>query len=436
MTARDVQVGLTLAGVDVLDVAIQEARITWGRGDLFDQPDVASVRLVLDVDRAGWDIDALPFDVGAAVVVTAPAPSLPTEVVAEARVADFDLELDQDTGHTHLHVVADDALAQLANVYVGDQPWPSESAIARAQRIVGLLPPALTGLEAEFGALPERFWQLRDRDVDRQPALSLLHDVARSTDTGLYLVTGEAGETPTKYLFHGLSLDHAGRVFALVGSFYEIVDAAGVEEVALSADWLDDDVRYRKGLAQLVTVAQVDYWDDVALADASVTYTAAAAEAAHGSRREAIRTQLVDQADAETLAARTLLRGVPSWRTDSLTWDASNGGPASDAALTMQRFLRLRDRVGLGVLLTDLPAWVPGEVDYVFVEGGELRYVVDRYDRGDGNTGRWLVTMAVVPAAGIGRGITYTETLAEHPAMTYENIASTVRYVDALAVGV
>lgn len=434
MTARDVQIAVTLAGVDVLDVAVEEARVVWGRGDLYEQPDVATVDLVLDVDRAGWDINALPFDIGADVVITAPAPSLPTETVAVARLADMVLEYDDATGHAHLHITADDLIAQLAHIYVGDQPWPAEPAQLRAIRIVGLLPPTLNGYEVEFGALPERFWDVRDRDVDRQPALSLLHDVAESTDTGLYLVTGEPGETPLKYLFHGLSLDHPGREFALdVGSgLYEIVDAAGVAEATISADYLDAGVAYRKGLAQLVTVAQVDWWDDVALTDESVIYTSTSAEAAHGSRREAIRTGLVDQGNAEILAARALARGVPSWRTETLTWDANDGGPS---ALVMQRFLRLRDRVGLGVAITDLPAWVPVETDYVFVEGGQLRYLTDDVDRVDGHAGRWVVTMAVVPAAGIGRGITYTETLATLPAMTYENIDPTVRYLDALSVG-
>jgi hypothetical protein len=436
VTARDVGIGLTLAGVDVLDYAVQEARIVWGRGDLFEQPDVASITLLLDVDRAGWDVNALPFDVGADIVVTAPSTGLPAEHVYVGRLADMVLQFDDDTGHAHVRITGDDHLAQLAHVYVGDEPWPVEPAQLRAIRIVALLPPALSGFEVEFGALPERFWDVRDRDVDRQPALSLLQDVARSTDTGLYLVAGEAGETPLKYLFHGLSLDHPGRVFELDVDTYRVVDAAGVAEVTISTGYLDAGVDYHKGLAQLVTGAQVDYWDDVGLVDVSVLYANAGAEDLHGTRREALRTQLVDQVNAELLAARTLLRGVPSWRTETLTWDADDGGPPTAAALTLQRFLRSRDRVGLGVLITDLPSWVPDESAYVFVEGGEFRYLADRADRGDGNVGRWVVTVAVVPSAGVGLGITYTQALAEHPAMTYENIDPAVRYIDALAVGV
>lgn len=443
MTARDVQIALTLGGVDVLDYAIEEARITWGRGDIFDQADVSTIALVLDVDRAGWAVDALPFDLGSDILVEAIDASglgAADETVFVGRVSDLDLDHNPDTGHAEVKVTGDDALAQLAHIYLGDEPWPEEGAQLRAIRIAALLPVGLSGFESEFGALPERFWTVRDRDVDRQPALSLMQDVARSTDTALYVVRGESGETPLKWLYHGLSLDHPGRVFELdVGSgLYEIVDASGVEEVALSADYLDGGVNYRKGLGQLVTHAEVEYWDPIGETDVSVLYVNGAAEAAHGTRRENIRTQLVDQADAETLAARTLLRGVPSWRTETLTWDPTDGGPTSSliGTTTMFRFLRLRDRVGLGVLISDLPAWVPAEVDYVFVEGGVLRYLADDFPHADGHPGRWVVTMALVPSSGIGRGITYAEALSEHPGMTYENVDPAVRYIDALAVGV
>lgn len=438
MTARDVQIALTIAAVDVLDVAIEELSIAWGRGDLYDQPDVATLTMRLDVDRAGWSVDDLPFEVGADVVVSAPLAGEATETVFEGRVSDLDLDHDDDTDHAIVRVLADDPLAQLAHVYLGDEPWPEESAIARATRIASLLPAGLAELESEFGALPERLWTVRDRDVDRQPALSLMQQVAESTDTGLYLVIGEAGETHRKYLYHGLSLDHPGREFVLTGppAMFVIEPSPGVAEVTISADHLTDGVNYRKGLAQLVTQAQVDYYDPIGDADVSVIYTNGGAEAIHGTRRLQLRTQLVDQADAETLAGRALARGVPSWRTETLVWDASDGGPAVDPDLTLQRFLRLRDRVGLGVEITDLPAWVPSEADYVFYEGGVLTYRADRHDQGDGHPGRWIVTMAVVPSAGIGAGITYAQALSSIPGMTYQNIDPTVRYVDALSVGV
>lgn len=445
MTARDVQVGVTIDGVDVLDAAIERVTINWGRESLEEQPDTATAKLTIDVTRAGWDTNALPLALGSELVVTATHTSGDV-LVYRGALDEPTLYLDDATGHVHLSVTADDVLAELAAMYVGDEPWDLQTAQERADVILALIPSQFvygaSWASGSLGDLPERLWSIQERDVDRQPALTVLHQLAASTDTAIYVIPGPmVGGDPEAdppvppnvrtnlILFHGLSLDHPGYEFADVAGVFVKQLVAASAELTLSADHLRPDVEYSRARAQLLTDAAVLYEPSPGVeAEERLTVDTPGIY-----RRLRVETGLALQTEALDLLERLWRRNKPTWHTDSLTWDADDGGDEANL-LTL---LDAASRIGLATLIADAPAWIPTEALFVYVEGGTIEYLTDRLDRtDDANPGRWVVTMNVVPSTGIGRGISYAETLANHPTMTYTNIDPGISYAAALSIGV
>jgi len=444
MTARDVQVGVAIDGVDVLDAAIERLTVPWGRDSLDDQPDTSTAKLTLDVTRAGWDTNALPFALGSEVVITA-THSGGDVLVFRGALDEPALYFDHATEHVHLTVTADDPLADLAALYVGDEPWPLQTAQERVDAILALIPTQIvfgaSWLSGGLAELPERLWTIQERDVDRQPALTLLHQLAQSTDTACYIIPGPMiGGDPEAdppvppnirtnlLLFHGLSLDHPGYEFAEVGGVFvrQLVTASA--ELTLSADHLRPDTEYTRARAQLLTDATVVY-EPTPGNEAEVRITADLSGIYRRLRRE---TALSELTEATQLVERLWSRNQPTWHTDTLTWDADDGGTEAN----MLAMLDASTRIGLATLIADMPAWVPTEAHFVFIEGGTIEYVADQLDHDDAHSGRWIVTMNVVPSTGVGRGISYAEALANHPTMTYANIDPGISYRDALSIGV
>jgi hypothetical protein len=448
MTARDVGIAVSIGGLDVLDKALERVRVVWGRSELTDQPDTSTFSALVDVTKAGWDPNVLPFVEGAEVVVEAvwpgePSPPAAGWVVYRGAIADLELEWDDQTEHVHLKVTADDLLAEMAHVKVGDVPWPESPAEARVADIFAAMPPSLREAVAPSwlspGAvdIPERLWLVRARDVDRQPVLALLQSIATSTDAGVYItpqVDLLDGGPARRATFHSLSLDHPGRVFALVTGLYRIQPAVAGAEVTVSADHLRRGPTYRRGRAQHVTDVTLAYGTDPNTPLELQRQAPGTAEL-RGARSLRISTELVDEDNAGDLASRVITRGQPSWRTESLEWDANDGGPINPED-TLLRFLSGHYRVGLSVLIEDLPAWVPDAGGFVYVEGGTIEYAVDAHDPNDGNPGRWIVGCDIVPANGIGRGVTYNELFAALPAMTPNLTDPAITYNDAKTVGV
>jgi hypothetical protein len=453
-TARDVGVFLRFGGIlgstaiagttAIDDYAIERVRIVWGRRDVHSQPDVSTAKLVFDIDRAGYSVDALPFDIGTVVMVGAFSTAASNFPVFSGRIAEMSLYWDDRTGHTFCDIVADDPLAQLAHVFIGDEPWNAESARDRAERVRALLPPTLN-FETEWGSTPEQIWVLKSRDVDRQPALTLLQDVARSTDAALYMAHGTTAlgdTTPMKYLFHSARVQHPGRVLDdpnTDGTYTIELDPAEVD-VTLNAGMLSRAVEFVRSLAQLTTRAIVGWWD--AGVEANVDVRDAAAEQAHGSFDRKVATELVTEVDAQDVAARVLVRGTINWQTDTLAWDANDGRLVDpDADDVMCALLAGRSRYGMSIAIEGAAAWVPEAATVVFLEGGVYEYLTDPPGvlEEDEMPGRWIVELHVVPAGATGAGITWSELETTLPGILWVgavDLDPSIRWVDLATVGV
>ena len=421
MTARQVQLSFTVAGVDVAAAAVERVVVSWGRDDLGEQPGTATLTAVIDLDRAGWTTTEAPAE-GARVRVAATLEQTAVEVF-DGRIDEAAIRYDEATEHTHLRITADDLLAELAQTNIGDEPYPTEPAATRAGRIA---PPGLVAgiswTSPTLAEQPERLWTVAARDIDRQPALKLLHEIAVSTDTAVY-----AG-TDRRVVFHGLSLVHPGRVFVNNAGVWQS-ELAAAADVELSAAHLQADAEWMRARSQLVTDAVVRYRDELdPNAQPEIRRTRRAAGL---SKREQRTTELAGPAEATILAERLIRRGVPAWHTDVLVWDADDGGQAAGMFALMDATARL----GRSVQITGPPSWVPAEAVYGFVEGGTYSYVADVHPAVDEHPGRWVLGLAVVPAAGIGRGISYATAAAQHPAMTYTTIDPAITYRQARSIG-
>jgi hypothetical protein len=123
----------------------------------------------------------------------------------------------------------------------------------------------------------------------------------------------------------------------------------------------------------------------------------AALEAATGRRRVAISTKLADHAQASGVAASYLGRlSIGGWRISGLTWKAELSEQLDAAALAdIMTILDGATRLGLPILLTDLPEWSPvskGSNAPLYLEGGRFTNL----------DGAWEIELMTSSAAATG----------------------------------
>ncbi len=199
-------------------------------------------------------------------------------------------------------VVATDPIADLAHLPVGDAPWPVESVSARATRIQ-----ALTPLVWQSDASTAR---VAARDVDAQPALDLLDDLAVWAS-----------------LSGGLFYDPSLGVARFLLDTYRQTTAPGL---ILDACQLTDDANAVESVADLVNDVTVTYRDAVdPNAQPSARYTSPSSIDRFGRRAVTYSTELVDAVDANNRAQAAAIRlglSLAKWvnltTSSSLTEDA------------------------------------------------------------------------------------------------------------------
>ena len=389
-------------------------------------PDDVWVGLALDINPLGprWrDLDGRSWDsLGAApswwnlgiveiddLELLAPEDGVAVAgLVFSGLITDLDASYSLDMGGTLVKVIAQDWTADLANRYVGDQPWNLEPLGDRFARIVWL-----TGQQTTYEVDPgPAALHVSYRDVDTQQSLNLLQELARTSGGALWsatnLVTGPylwLEDVDARLPLKELEEDEGGIV--------RIVDAdlEGMGAITLSAcsvalepvHWIqasDDD-----GTRVVVNWLEQTTDNEGKLKPTQRTQTAidTTAEAETGVRRVQVSTQLVSVNDASSLAGRMLARlRTPGWRVTGLTirldpFERLN----ADALVKVMRLLDGTTRIGQAILLTDLPEWSPvanGATELaLYLEGGRLTSL-DGYwtielvtsDGGNiGNSARW-----------------------------------------------
>ena len=351
-------------------VRVQPPGPTWGQTP----PDVT-----WDTAPAvAWD------DVGAvyvddADVYSPPAGALRQGAVFSGRVTDLESKYDPAVAGTLLHVTAQNHLAELGNRYVGDAPWPVQTAADRVAAIVAAAgQPAVTAT-VDPGVAGRLLSYL---DVDAQPAAGLLARVAQSVGGVLWCPTSVAAQTALRVE----DVDARPPLFLLVEAGGVIVielnpDAAAVDLDACLFDL--DPVRWGQDSTDTATQVAVGWQDQGAEvppkpAGRTETATDEVLTASRGRFRVGVSTDLATQADARTLAGTLLARlSAGGWRVTGLTWELAATDLLDGPALA--RVMQILDgttRPGLPILLTGLPAWspiAPADTVPLYLEGGTFR---------------------------------------------------------------
>lgn len=124
-------------------------------------------------------------------------------------------------------------------------------------------------------------------------------------------------------------------------------------------------------------------------------------EERHGTRSVSVSTELQSQADARSVAGRVLARtSSDAWRAGGLTIDDEDLTPGEDTELLLY-LLDGTSRIGLPIVLTDLPVWTPGGTRTgTYLEGGTYSFV----------GGRWVLALTVSSAnSGLGASAAWDE---------------------------
>jgi len=333
-------------------------------------------------------------------------------------------------GGTVVKVTAQDDTAELANRYVGAAPWTAEPLGTRFGRIL-----AAAGQQMAYTVDPRpAAFQVTYRDVDNQPAGGLLAELGKSAGcavwsatsltTGPYLRLEDTdGRPPLQVLTEG-----ADGVVRIVPA-----TLPGGHGITLSAcDVLMDPVEWVQDVADVATRVAIGWKDQtpdpVKPVDKTVAVVDAPAESARGQRRVQIGTQLATSADATTVANSVLGRlSTGGWRIRGITYRVNPDDPLTPAGIAaVLTILDATTRIGLPIMLTDVPAWsplvTPADVP-LYLEGAKL----------SNDAGAW--SLELVTSAAHATGSAAVRWVDLDPGWSWNDFDPGIRWADLAGVG-
>jgi hypothetical protein len=342
---------VTIGGVDFTCWA-DDLTIRHGREDFTDQPEADAVTLNMSPDHNGAQVPAI--EVGTDVVVTYQVWDLgPVHTRFRGRVTDVQRSWDDAGAATPeqgtCQVVAVSTLADLGRRVVGDEPWPQELDGARALRILRLAWPTLPADHVDPG-----IYQVVPRDVDRQPALGLVHEAA---EAGGGLLWNRADDTLPRYA----DFEHRRGTVAVLE-----LDAC---DVLASPTW-DRDL---SGLVNYVSltygVAPEDPPEGSPTEQPSLTARNVDSVTRFGEYGYSATLALALQADAEARANLLVTRnGYPAWLLSDLPVavdDLSVADLETLLTLDMHSLVLLTGLPAAGSAPTSTYVWVEGWTEYL-----------------------------------------------------------------------
>lgn len=379
-----------------------------------------------------WDILGDGFAVDGVTLDAPTAGAVRDVTVFAGRITDAAAQWDEGAGACLVDVTAADLTADLTNRDVGAEPWPAETLAARITRILAA---AGVTLDVRYGPSPAGLSSLQVGrvDVDRQQAWTMIADLiagvdgvgwlaVHATEDSFLWVEDAAGRTATLQLVD----DGTGHPTIVVAT------GDGEDTVSLSACDVDlEPVQWVQTNADMATRVAVRWQDQTTDPDPTERTTELrrddleALTAQYGVRRVSVGSQLTTETDASAVADRVLTRLArqDGWRVAGIRHTVEPAEPV-DLVNTVLDMLDGTRRLGLGVILTDLPAWSPiaaGELA-TFLEGG-------RYDYTDG---AWTLEMVLSAATGTGTSITWDQL---DPAWSWDDFPPGMTWNDLTGVG-
>lgn len=313
------------------------------------------------------------------------------------RITDAILSWDKTIGMPRLDLTAADASAEHANLRIGADPWPAETAVERIARAIDASRQQIrTVIDPAPGALP-----LAPKDIDSQSLAQVLRDVAAST--GAILWPAAHRTLGQYYRLEDMSRRRALYRLRQAADGRAYLEASSNGATVLAASTLARDVQISRDTTDLATTVAVT-WTQTGIdkdgKPTSTQHTETAADQALidrvGYRSVSITTDLATASDAQRLAASTLARSAPGgWMIPEALLDTRA------RALPAQTVLLLLDattRIGHPLIIDGAAPWVPGSGRIpVYLDGGSYTY------RG----GRWTLSLQLTRAAVPGAALTW-----------------------------
>jgi hypothetical protein len=371
-----------------------------------------------DLDGRSWDsLGAAPAWADLSIVriddlvLLAPASGVNRSgLVFSGLITDLDASYSTNIGGTLVKVIAQDWTADLANRYIGAEPWLAESLGDRFAKIINLAGQQTTYTVDPAPAALGVSW----RDVDSSPALDLLQELGRTAGGVLWsatnLVTGpflwleDVGERTSLLVLE----EGADGIVRIVTADLDTLGAISLSACSVALE----PVHWIQATHDDATRVVVSWYEQTLDNDGKLrptprdeTVLDAAAEVASGVRRVGISTQLQTSLDAANLGGRLLSRmRTPAWRITGLEIRLNQYERLDAAGLT--KILTLLDgttRIGLPIMLTDLPPWSPiaagQEALPLYLEGG-------RYTSVDGY---WTLELVTSSGGNLGDSVLWNE---------------------------
>lgn len=333
-------------------------------------------------------------------------------------------------GKVSVDVTAADWTADLANDEIGDIPWPAQTIKVRAARIAALSSRPFT---LDIDAFPAAR-MVTYTDVDAQPVMGLLDDMATSADSllwsafhatrGFYLWMED---TALRQSLAVLSQDGGTGIVSITGNPHP------TQGVVLSAcDLPEDPVRFTQDVTDVITRVDAVWMEQTldgqgvpAPTERHIVLDDAAAQDQWGVRRMSYTTQLTSAADGQTVAQRVLNRSrALGWKASGVEWDTRLPAQYTDAL--RGGLLHLLDgtrRIGCALAIQDMPQWSPsGDLLTAYVEGGTYTYA----------DGRWQLSLNVSPMGTTGQSIKWNQVT---PSYQWKQFSTDIHWWNMFGVG-
>lgn len=410
---------------------------TWGRQAITDQPDQGTASFTVYQQMA--DANGNPFGSGP---FTVPPLFLSLHSGSVVQIRSFDTTTGRDVlmwagqitevdiqpvtpFRLSATVSCTDVSTILGNTDVGDEPWPEETAYDRYQHILSAAGLQIRDLRPTSEPSSDWQWNLTGdmddtlknmmvgfRDVDSQPALDLIQELAVAVG-GVARVTAD-DEGPSVWI-EDPTQRKGLRQFEIDPVTKKITIGQLTPDLADVNRWTADDVvpktvTWKQDPTQSINVVDLTWQQPAGLNDqGNPAYNQVTVEVADSESTLGVRilgpldTQLISDADARLLAARWFGQAQTSdWMISGLSIDTAllnRSATIIDQADRLSRvmdLLDIRTMIGYRITVTELPAWAPtGSEQSYYVEGGTHSW----------SSSRWQLDLTVTSNA-IGGGAT------------------------------
>lgn len=353
-------------------------------------------------------------------------------LVFSGEVSDVSVKAAGNDVAIEYEVTAVDLGAQFENDSIGDEPWPRQTLAVRANRIRDLARLQVP-LNIDPGLQPVN---VSYRDVDNQPVLGLLQDLAQTAGGTLW--TAVHATTGPYLWMEDPDTRAAVRQLHSEGGLIKITDSTRGVALLSARDILRDPVTWTQSVAEVVTTVDIGWLEQTtdpetgqpSPTERTTTATDAAAVDVYGLRRLSVSTELTSDADALMLAQRLLnqSRGT-DWKADGYTLDTGqiqdeiSTVPESDRMQALMEMLDGTTRIGLAVTLIELPDYTPGgsSESSVYLEGGTYTF----------SDGAWILDLTISPSIGQGESAKWNELPSS---WRWQNLDPSITWADLYGV--